>query len=138
MFLIIQTESQVQKRIATQCRHGSPEKRRPFPSSQPLLLIPISYDIRVQAETRIIEKDSAIHFGGVDLDAVSASDIAYRIIKVQRNMQVSRKMVQCPERNDAKCNTSSDQGRCDRIEGSVASSDDNDLRPIPLLRSGPP
>jgi hypothetical protein len=65
--LAFERDLQIEKREPPEGLDRGPEKGRPFPAREPLLLrLAARYDLRIDAETGVVDEDAAVYFAGVD------------------------------------------------------------------------
>ena len=100
--LAFERDLQIEKREPPEGLHSRPKKGRPFAAREAFLLsLPARHDLRVDAETRIVDEDAPVDFARVDGRACAFFDCLHRGLQIERDTQVLGEMIQGANREDA-------------------------------------
>src|SRR5258708_6050177 len=69
--LSVHTQANIEKRISTKHCHCSPNECRPLARTQALVLLTFANNRWVQAQARVIEKDSSVDFTHINVDGLA-------------------------------------------------------------------
>jgi hypothetical protein len=100
--LTFKLDLQIEKREPPERLDGRPKKGGPLPARQAFLLsLAARNDLRVDAETRIVDEDPPVHFARVDGSRVPCFDRLHRSLEIERDAEVFGEMIQRANREDA-------------------------------------
>jgi hypothetical protein len=98
------------------------DERPQFPAFEPMLFRLAQGDnVRINSETRIVDKNPTVHFRDIHGDGVMVDHYAHRALEMERNPQIPGKMIERPERQHAQCYSGAGYLCGDSADGSVAS-----------------
>src|SRR6266850_2211468 len=119
-FPSVHTQANIEKRISAKHCHCGPNECRPFARTQALLLLTFKNHRWVQAQARIVEKDSSVDFAHINADDAARCYRARSEIQIVRNLQISREMIERAERQNTQNLIAPDDCRGYCIDGAIA------------------
>ena len=81
--------------------------------------------MRINSETRIVDKSPPVHFRDIHRADVMVDDYAHCALEMERNPQIPGKMIERPKRQHAQCYSGAGYLRGDSADSSVTSAGHN-------------
>src|SRR5207249_7936835 len=98
----VDREEHVERRVAVERVNGRPDERGPLSPFEPhALLVPVFHDPGIKTEARVVHEDPAVDLSDVDADDAAFDDGPRRGLRIRRDLQVLREMVERSERDDS-------------------------------------
>src|SRR6185437_14300459 len=117
----------LEERIAAQRREEGRRECQPLAATQaPLLALPITDHLGIEAQAGVVDADAAVHLADIDALYPSGGDATDCLLELEREPEVLREMIERAEGKNAECRLRVRQHGCDGADRPVTSSRDDD------------